>query len=86
VTEWRVKKATATEVRRSAKTTSLILRQLTVAGPQTPASIAAALGIPGERAKKAMQRMARTGELMRTHSGYAIASTLGTFQRITTSL
>jgi predicted transcriptional regulator len=40
--------------------------------PQTPASIASALPIPRERAKKALQRMAKGGQLQRTKSGYTV--------------
>jgi hypothetical protein len=46
---------------------------------QTPAAIAAALEIPRERVKKAMQRMVRDGKLRRTADGYEIVTAVGTF-------
>src|ERR1051326_5526776 len=55
-------------------------------GAQTPASIAAALPIPKERAKKALQRLANQGKLVRTPSGYEPSDAAGTFSCITTSL
>ena len=47
--------------------------------PQTPSTVAVALGIPRERAKKAMQRMAEDDRLLRTPAGYEAGPSVGTF-------
>ena len=60
---------------KAAKTPSTILTHINKVGkPQSPAAISAALGIPRERAKKAMQRMALDGKLVRTLRGYEIVT------------
>jgi len=78
---WHADNTAADEARKAAKTTSQILTYLTDLGKaQTPSSIAAALSIPRERAKKAMQRMAKQGQLRRTKEGYlVVGDSLGTF-------
>jgi hypothetical protein len=51
----------------------MILAYITAEGsPKMPSSIAAALHIPRERAKKAMQRLAKRSELRRTKAGYTL--------------
>jgi hypothetical protein len=79
VAAWRSAQDAAIAAWKASKTSERILAYLQTAGtPQTPASIAAALPIPRERAKKAMQRMAVEGKLVRLNSGYTVRS-LGTF-------
>jgi hypothetical protein len=69
------------------KTSAIILAHVQkVCTPQTPSSIAAALPIPRERAKKAMQRLAEDGRLLRTKQGYVVPGPVGTFCCITTPL
>ena len=66
VERWRTDRAAAEKARRATKTSSMILSHISGSGqPQTPASIASALPIPRERAKKAMQRMVKAGQLQR---------------------
>jgi hypothetical protein len=87
VERWRADRAAAEDVRKATKTSSMILAFVRDAGePQTPSSIASTLPIPRERAKKAMQRMVKDGQLRRTKSGYTVADMLGTFCCITTPL
>jgi len=55
VDRWHADNAAADETRKAAKTTNQISAYLTDLGiAQTPSSIAAALSIPRERAKKAI--------------------------------
>jgi DNA-binding IclR family transcriptional regulator len=54
--------------------------------PHTPSSIASKLPIPRERAKKAMQRLAKKGELVRTGHGFTARAGVGTKCCITTPL
>jgi hypothetical protein len=85
VDHWRADRAAEADARNSAKTSNMILGYISSAGTtQTPASIAAVLPIPRERVKKAMQRMAQDGKLLRTKQGYEVANPLGTFCCITT--
>jgi hypothetical protein len=87
VSRWRAGQAAAEEARKATKTSSMILSYISNSGQmQTPASIASALPIPRERAKKTMQRMAKDGKLRRTEEGYAVGDMLGTFSRITTPI
>jgi len=73
VDRWRAGRAAAEETRQTRKTASRILAFVGSAKtPQTPASIATALGIPRERAKKAMQRLAKKAQLLRTKEGYLV--------------
>jgi hypothetical protein len=73
VTRWRAHQAAASKAREATKTANMILAYMREAGtPQMPASVARALPIPRERAKKAMQRMAERGVLRRTDSGYEV--------------
>jgi hypothetical protein len=68
------------EARAATKTANMIVAYLREAGkPQKPASVAAALPISRERAKKAMQRMAKNGTLLRTREGYTIRAWWGHF-------
>jgi hypothetical protein len=74
---WRAKQAAADEARKANKTANRILATLSSAKTaQTPSSIATALGIPRERAKKAMQRLADKCQLFRTPGGYILPPTL----------
>lgn len=74
---WRAKQAAADEARKANKTASKILAFLTFANTvQTPSSVATALGIPRERAKKAMQRLADTAQLLRRPEGYILPPAL----------
>lgn len=87
VNGWRADQAAAKEAGKATKTARMILAYISEAGtPQTPSSIAAALPIPRERAKKAMQRMAKQAQLRRTKDGYIVGDSLGTFCCITTPL
>jgi hypothetical protein len=87
VAQWRADRAAAEDARKATKTSSMILSYISNCSQmQTPASIASALPIPRERAKKTMQRMAKDGKLRRTKEGYAVGDALGTFSRITTPL
>jgi len=80
VERWHAEREAATQLRKAAKTAKIILAHIRNAGrPQTPSLIAAALSIPTERAKKAMQRMAGDGRLVRTDRGYEIRAVAGTF-------
>jgi DNA-binding IclR family transcriptional regulator len=79
VKRWHAQRDAAEQSKRATKTSNRILSCIGKAGePQTPSAIAAALEIPQERAKKAMQRMAHEGKLRRTVDGYEIV-TAGTF-------
>jgi hypothetical protein len=70
---WRAQQAAADEARKANKTASKILAFIRSAkAAQTPSSIATALGIPRERAKKAMQRLADNARLLRTTEGYIL--------------
>jgi hypothetical protein len=86
VEKWHAERAAAAEARKAAKTSSMILAYISEAGVQTPSSIASALPISKERAKKAMQRMAKEGSLVRAKEGYAVGNAVGTFHCITTPL
>ena len=88
VERWQANSAAAQEARNATKTSSVILAYIAEVGmPQSPASIAAALPIPRERAKKAMQRLVKLGRLAVGKEGYTIgALALGTFSCITTPL
>jgi Bifunctional DNA primase/polymerase, N-terminal len=73
VERWRTDRAAAEKAKQLTKTSTMILSYIIDSGqPQTPASIASALPIPRERAKKALQRMAKGGQLQRTKSGYTV--------------
>ena len=75
VNGWRADQAIADEARKAMKTASMILAHMSALDtPQTPSSIAAALAIPRERAKKAMQRLAEKTQLIRTAEGYIVAA------------
>ena len=51
----------------------MILAYITAEGsPKTPSSIAAALDIPGERVKMAVQRLEKRYKLRRTKEGYIL--------------
>lgn len=84
VREWQAQQAAAEESRNATKTSRMILAFIVSNGPQTPASVASALPIPRERAKKAMQRMAKDGKLLRSTGGYIVPGQVGTFSCITT--
>jgi hypothetical protein len=87
VEQWHAGQAAARETHAATKTANMILAYMRDVGmPRTPASIAAALPIPRERVKKAMQRMVKAGTLLRTKEGYTVANTAGTFCCITTPL
>ena len=87
VERWRAERAAAEDARKSTKTSSMILAYVRDADePQTPSSIALALPIPRERAKKAMQRMAKEGKLVRTDQGFTVETGVGTKSCITTPL
>jgi Bifunctional DNA primase/polymerase, N-terminal len=80
VERWHAERDAAEQLKKAAKTANIILAYIRNAGrPQTPSAISAALPIPRERAKKAMQRMAEDGRLVRTSQGYEIVATVGTF-------
>jgi hypothetical protein len=80
VRDWLADRDAASRSKQEAKTSNRILRFIQSSdGPQTPSSTAAALGIPRERAKKALQRIAKEGRLLRTSIGYISASGVGTF-------
>jgi hypothetical protein len=80
VARWRADQAAAEGARNATKTTSMIIAYIRKAGiSQTPSSVAAALPITRERAKKAMQRMAKDGKLLRTKKGYTVGGKVGTF-------
>jgi hypothetical protein len=75
VNGWRANQAIADAARKAMKTASMILAHMSALDtPQTPSSIAAALGIPRERAKKAMQRLAEKAQILRTADGYIVAA------------
>jgi Bifunctional DNA primase/polymerase, N-terminal len=87
VERWHAEQTAIEEARKATKTSNMILAYIKIASqPQTPSSIASALPIPKERAKKAMQRMEQEGKLLRAKSGYTVAGTPGTFCCITTPL
>lgn len=87
VDRWRAEQAAAKKAGKATKTARMILAYISEAGtPQTPSSIAAALPIPRERAKKAMQRMTKKAQLRRTKEGYRAGDSLGTLCCITTPL
>jgi hypothetical protein len=70
---WHADCSAEAKVRNATKTTKMILAYITAEGsPKMPSSIAAALHIPRERAKKAMQRLAKRSELRRTKAGYTL--------------
>ena len=74
VERWHTEREAAKQSKEAAKTANLISAQIRDAGaPQMPSSIAAALEIPRERAKKAVQRMAGEGKLVSTPGGYKLA-------------
>ena len=80
VERWHAERAAVQESKDATKTSNTILAHIRNAGrPEMPSAVAAALSIPRERAKKAMQRMEGEGRLMRTPDGYQIATTVGTF-------
>jgi Bifunctional DNA primase/polymerase, N-terminal len=80
VERWHAERLATNEAKRAAKTSSLILAFLrNVDEPQEPAAVAAGLAMPRERAKKAMQRMAEAGTVVRTRKGYAVPVEVGTF-------
>ena len=80
VERWHADRDAAAQAKRATKTTNLILAYIShESAPQTPSSIAAALPIPRERAKKAMQRLATAGKLRRTGFGYELVEGVGTF-------
>lgn len=73
VEHWHAAHEAAAEVRLAAKTGNMILALMKhAASPQTPATVAASLAIPRERAKKSMQRIAKDGKLIRTPEGYKL--------------
>src|ERR1039457_50362 len=74
VERWHTEREAAKQSKEAAKTANLISAQIRdAAAPQMPSSIAAALEIPRERAKKAVQRMAGEGKLVSTPGGYKLA-------------
>jgi hypothetical protein len=74
VARWHAEREAAKQSKEAAKTANLILAQIRDAGaPLSPSCIAAALEIPRERAKKAVQRMAGEGKLVSTPEGYKLA-------------
>jgi hypothetical protein len=82
VEQWHSLRKAARELKTANKTSNLILSHIQTAGsPARPSPIAAALNIPRELAKKALQRMAKEGKLVRTAQGYEVvqAASLGTF-------
>jgi hypothetical protein len=84
---WHAAQSAEKEARKATKTGSIIRAHISEAGtPQTPSMIAAALSIPNERAKKAVQRMAKKGWLRSSKEGYIVGGNLGTFSCITTPL
>jgi hypothetical protein len=74
VERWRAELEADSQSKDAAKTSNMILAHMSAGRPQTPSSIAAGLGIPRERAKKAMQRMESEGQLTRTPLGYRIVT------------
>ena len=75
IEQWRAEREARDRAKNAAKTSNMILSHLNRVGkPQWPADISVALGIPSERAKKAMQRMASNGKLVRTFRGYEIVT------------
>jgi len=73
VERWHAEREAAKRSKEAAKTTNLILAHIRGAGaPQMPSDIAAALEIPRERAKKAVQRLAGEGKLVSTAAGYKL--------------
>jgi hypothetical protein len=87
VKQWQAEHAADEGARDATKTSRMILARIAETGtPQTPASIAASLPIPRERAKKAMQRLAKEGRLVRTENGFTLGAGVGTFSCITTPL
>lgn len=87
VENWRAERAAADNARKATKTSSMILDYVRDSDePQTPSSVAAALPIPRERAKKAMHRMAKDSKLVRTEQGYMVGTGVGTKSCITTPL
>ena len=72
VDAWRERRLAAEAAHLATKTSSMIREYVIGAGAQTPASISAALPISRERAKKAMQRMAKNGALLRIPIGYVV--------------
>ncbi len=74
VERWHAEREKAKHSKDAVKTVNLILAQIRDAGaPQMPSEVAAALEIPRERAKKAMQRLAGEGKLVTTLEGYKLA-------------
>jgi hypothetical protein len=75
VERWHAERDASERSMEATKTSNVILTHIRNAGgPQMPSSIAAALSIPRERVKKALQRMAEHGKLLRTSQGYSIAT------------
>jgi hypothetical protein len=73
VNGWRADQEVAVEARKATKTASMILAHMSALDtPQTPLAIAVALGIPRERAKKAMQRLSKKAQVLRTTEGYTV--------------
>ena len=73
VEHWRTDRDASAQAKYASKTKNMILAYMSEQGTaQTPSAIAAALSIPRERAKKAMQRMSTNGKLRRTRSGYEL--------------
>jgi hypothetical protein len=71
VERWHTEREAAKESRKAKKTANMILSFVKSEGnPQMPAAVSAALAIPRERVKKAMQRMAERGKLLSTGEGY----------------
>ena len=73
VSGWHADRSVAEKARNATKTTKMILAYITAEGsPKTPSSIAAALDIPGERVKMAVQRLEKRYKLRRTKEGYIL--------------
>lgn len=75
IERWHAEREARKRANKAATTANLILSHMNrVDDPQQPAAIAAGLGIPRERVKKAMQRMASNGKLVRTPRGYELVT------------
>jgi hypothetical protein len=80
VERWRAERERARATKNANKTVNRIRDFALKSGvPQTPSSISAALAIPKERVKKAMQRMAGQGLLIGSSEGYVVPGQPGTF-------
>ena len=80
VERWHAEQEAAKSDKKARKTSSIILAFIGDAGkPQPPSTVSAGLRIPRERAKKAIQRMAEEGKLVRTPEGYQLPCGVGTF-------